>query len=55
MQLRRQILLHILLEDGMEVKVSPPSPNLRMTIGEILVIYRNEGVNCLQSFTMENT
>ena len=38
MQLRRPILLHILLEDGMGVKGSPPSPNLRMTNGEILVI-----------------
>ena len=40
MQLRRPILLHILLEDGIELGMdrSPPSPNLRMTNGEILVI-----------------
>ena len=37
MQLRRPILLHLLLEDGMEEE-SQPSPNIRTTNGEQLVI-----------------
>ena len=38
MQLRRPILLHMLLEDGMVVDMSQPSPNLRTTDGEKLEI-----------------
>jgi len=33
MQLRRPILLHMLLEDMMGINQSPPSLNLRMTNG----------------------
>ena len=53
MQLRRPILLHILLEDIMVI-MSQPSPNIRTTNGEKLEIYMNQRVVCLPSSTTEN-
>ena len=54
MQLRRPILLHILLEDGMVIIKSQSSPNIRTTNGERLVIYMNRRGICLSSLSMEN-